>query len=367
MSTKKNSGSKTSKKNKGKKEIWKSLPVPIKELKDRYQVSNMGQIRNKETNKILKSNLRSGYLSNSYTSGKIKKSYKVHRLVAKAFIKNTDPNKKWVNHIDGNKINNKMINLEWCTARENNNHAVEHGLRKLVKKKIIRYDPTAKSPDDVRIYDSLIEASKDTKINETKLVSACNPNNKEGFTGGYYWRYVDEDPNRTSDIDFSEYKQIIDFPNYIINKEGKIYSLSYKKFMKFQNHSGDAGKMVQLYNGTIQKDFLIHRLVAQYFLEKKKSKYHSVHHIDRDKTNNHIDNLEWCHVPGVEKLESKYEAPYYDPKTAIEPKKKKLLSSGPKDLLTANRKNLSKKQREEQDRLRAEMERKKKPKKIVEI
>lgn len=53
---------------------------------------------------------------------------KVHRLVASAFLDNTS-DKPHINHIDGNKINNNVDNLEWCTISENNTHAVKEGLR----------------------------------------------------------------------------------------------------------------------------------------------------------------------------------------------------------------------------------------------
>jgi len=118
-------------------EIWKD----IEGYENKYQVSNLGNVKSLETwagdryirrEKILKNNLcGNGYYYVCLSkNGKVKK-YKVNRLVAQAFIPNID-NKPFTNHIDGNKLNNCVDNLEWCTQSENMKHASMMGLRKYV-------------------------------------------------------------------------------------------------------------------------------------------------------------------------------------------------------------------------------------------
>jgi hypothetical protein len=104
-------------------EIWK----PIDDF-DEYEVSNLGNVRRKGK-QTLKLTVSTGYVRITLRKGG--KSYKkyVHRLVADAFIPKTDTDKVQVNHIDGNKLNSKVCNLEWVTCSENHLHAYAMGLK----------------------------------------------------------------------------------------------------------------------------------------------------------------------------------------------------------------------------------------------
>lgn len=115
------------------KEVWKDIP----EYNGDYQVSNLGRVRSLKTKSgaILKCGPNAtGYPAVSLLLRGVQSTYYVHRLVAKAFIKNPE-NKPQVNHKDSNKTNNKASNLEWSTASENVSHFYKspHSPRRLAK------------------------------------------------------------------------------------------------------------------------------------------------------------------------------------------------------------------------------------------
>ncbi len=115
-------------------EIWKNIKDYVQDAKD-YQVSNYGRIKNQEGILI------KGYSKRDYNEvfiGIKNKRYKVHILVALAFIPNPDK-KPIVNHKDGNKLNNHVNNLEWATHSENAQHAMDNNLNSTSKKIKITY------------------------------------------------------------------------------------------------------------------------------------------------------------------------------------------------------------------------------------
>jgi len=105
------------------KEIWKDITGFNK-----YQVSNTGKVKHKLKNKCLKGRPnKKGYLKVALYNNDIIKNFSIHRLVALHFKPNFDC-KLQVNHIDGNKLNNNIDNLEWVSPRENQFHAYANGL-----------------------------------------------------------------------------------------------------------------------------------------------------------------------------------------------------------------------------------------------
>jgi len=109
--------------------IWKTLIYQGKSF-EQFEVSNNGQIRKTETKHVYKLHLnKTGYwqVCVSLGSRNNKKIFRLHKAVAETFIPNPD-NKKTVNHIDGNKQNNLVENLEWATYSENTKHAFNTGL-----------------------------------------------------------------------------------------------------------------------------------------------------------------------------------------------------------------------------------------------
>ena len=100
------------------KEVWKDIPG----YEELYQVSTLGRIYSFKTNQYLKLGVNShGYIRASLLKDYKTRTINVHRLVALAFIPNPE-NKPCIDHINGDKTDNRMINLRWVTHKENSNN-----------------------------------------------------------------------------------------------------------------------------------------------------------------------------------------------------------------------------------------------------
>ena len=128
--------------------------------------------------RILKPQKRNNYLFVRLCKQGQKKMFSIHRLVAEAFIPNPQ-NKPYVNHIDGNRFNNCVDNLEWVTSNEN----MQHSYYVLNKNK-----KAVKCVDTGIIYSSMREAQRQTGILTGGITHSCRNHTK---AGGYLWQYVD--------------------------------------------------------------------------------------------------------------------------------------------------------------------------------
>ena len=154
---------------------------PLTGYEHEYAIAKDGRILSKLTDQYVQPSVDSnGYLKVILYKDGVKKTERVHRLVAQQFIPNPD-NLPVINHIDGNKQNPHYQNLEWCTQQENVQHAFDTGLTaKTSNKEVVR--------GDGRVYPSLTEAAKNNNISKSAISKVINGTRKSA--GGWTWKEV---------------------------------------------------------------------------------------------------------------------------------------------------------------------------------
>jgi hypothetical protein len=162
-------------------EEWREINIEGKNTEG-YFVSSLGRFRNKK-GVIMKDYKphHSGYI---YLRVNIDK-YALHRLVAQTFIPNLE-NKPFVNHIDGNKTNNSVNNLEWVTCGENNLHNHKIGLNKGHKRKIIQYNLEM---NEIKKFNTIKDASKELNISLSCIKEVLKE--KQKSSKGFIFKYLD--------------------------------------------------------------------------------------------------------------------------------------------------------------------------------
>lgn len=270
-------------------EEWKEIPNY-----ENYEASSFGQIRNKKTGRILKTACKGGYTQVGLSLNGYGKSFNVHRLIALTFLENPT-NKPHINHKDKNRSNNNIENLEWCSALENNLHKCATLEQKTNQNlKIWRVD--INTNDKIQLYNSIQEAAKwCVENNYSPLEHNARGNISNVIRGiyksscGFKWLLEDQ-----SSLENEIWKNIkIDdkiFNNYFVSNLGRfknskgIIMDNYKP-----HHSG------YIYVRVNKDKYALHRLIASTFIENIENKS-VVNHIDGNKINNCVDNLEWCSV-----------------------------------------------------------------------
>lgn len=261
-----------------------------------YSISNMGNIRNDNTNRILKvKKCNNDYLSITLYNKKLIKTFYVHRLVAIHFILNTE-NKPTVNHIDRNKSNNIVTNLEWANYKEQVSHS-NTTMKKFVGRNIRgiwRIDKL--SNIKIEYYNSIKSASEwvnknikdvDTSIIGVNIFSVCANKNKSNTiyqrktAFGYKWEYEE-----IQMIDGEIWKNLNCIDGYLISNYGRVKN----KFGRIAKPYRCSNSYRQINIGN--KKYSLHILVAKEFVLNPNNKP-QVNHIDGNKDNYKFSNLEW--------------------------------------------------------------------------
>ena len=212
-------------------EIWKD----IKGYEGLYQVSNLGRIKSLANNKNKKEKIRktridrNGYEVLCLCKDCKTKTFLVHQLVGKAFVKNPH-NYKEINHKDENKLNNYVENLEWCDRKYNINFgernkkcSIKLKESDFKKKKVFQYDIFGNL---LKTWNSVMEMANYFKIKSSTISNICT--RRKFFGGKYYLSYVKEN------------KENIIIQYEIFQNKNKIINLCNKKYQKI--YSNKVGK-----------------------------------------------------------------------------------------------------------------------------
>lgn len=163
-------------------EIWKE----IKGYEGLYAISDRGRVKSLKSGRVLKPGINSnGYELVVLCKNGKQKNYTVHRLVAEAFIPNTD-NLLQVNHIDECKTNNDVSNLEWVTASQNMKHSAHQ--------QSCRINQLTLDGKFVKVWGSSRQINKELGYNASSIIQCCKGKYKQRH--GFRWQYSDPSQQR---------------------------------------------------------------------------------------------------------------------------------------------------------------------------
>ncbi len=165
--------------------------LPVVEHEGYYEVSNFGDVRSVRYNnkgqvifnRLLKPAIKpKGYLGVILSKQSKTTNHLIHRLVAEAFIPNPN-NLPEVNHKDGNKLNNTVSNLEWCSSSDNLYHAYKLGLKHKKGKPVICVETG-------EIFESVKAANESMGVTHSHIGAVCNHDFYHKTACGYHWKWL---------------------------------------------------------------------------------------------------------------------------------------------------------------------------------
>lgn len=244
-----------------------------------------------------------GYKKLNLYNKKGRRLFYLHVIIAKLFVPNPH-NHRYVDHIDRNKWNSEASNLRWVTASENAKNVDVNTIFGL-SRAVLKCDLTG------TIIEKYLSAEEAARRNPDVPVSHIRDfaNEKTTINRGILWIWETDNAEPYQAQEGEIFKQIVgDFDGYNLNYPN--YQISnFGTLINAKNLRLKPSLMIYpkttLYNKGKSFQFLIHRLVALFFVAGRTAERYMVNHIDENKNNYHFSNLEWC-TPAENSFHSRY-------------------------------------------------------------
>lgn len=162
-----------------------------------YSVSSNGDILRKSSNRLCRLNPdKNGYLIVCLSQNNIQKQFKVHRLVAQAFIPNPN-NYPQVNHKNGIKSDNRVENLEWCDGKYNVNYSHSKIYHDSITHRMKPVIQLSLNGEVIQRFESVRSAAKSVNATNSRISDTCN--GKYKTCKGYMWKWIEDEPVKSKE------------------------------------------------------------------------------------------------------------------------------------------------------------------------
>jgi hypothetical protein len=268
-------------------------------VKNIYYINKLGQIKNIETGKLLKSSkIRNYYSIHLFSDNKKRLDIRLHRLVASTFLINPDPIiYSVVNHIDHNSENNCLFNLEWTTQTINN--SIVKGKRRYISKdKLMEYVALGDNKEELFTINRVNNKGYNIDQIVVSIYNKCKYK-------GYYWKRSRESKKEkalkligySGNLDDYEWYEHWKYPGLYVCKEGFIKKIirGNHRILCTMSREGYINIIIGKDHG---KEYKAHRIIMEYILGRDLRNDEIIDHINTIKTDNSFSNLRVTNAKG---------------------------------------------------------------------
>ncbi len=255
-------------------EEWRNFPVIHGRSFSKYEVSSLGQIRNKESGYIFSANpTDAGYICNKFLDDEGEsENILAHIIIARTFLGEPETDDLTVDHINREPADNSLVNLRWATKKQQTANS-DRSNCKAKGQPVIQY---TMNMEEMRTWPDIITAANKLGIDQSSITKACRK--KRNHAGGFKWAYERQDLE--GEI-WRNYEPL----DVQVSNMGRIKHPHYHITYGSKNAYG-----YMTYGNPVK---YVHAMVAEVHLPNPEKKP-EVNHKDKIRTNNKLENLEWA-------------------------------------------------------------------------